>query len=107
MKESRILLFVGLFALVSLAGTSALHSQEAAAKQRYEVAMIKFDGPDRIQYILPNKTEYVRIFKDAPLPKDIHDEEYCLTYAANKLAQDGWEPVNLNSTRILMRRPVK
>lgn len=49
----------------------------------------------------------LRLFKTGvELPKDIHDEEFCLAWAANKLAQDGWEPVNLNATRVLMRRQV-
>lgn len=69
--------------------------------------MIKWDGPDKLQLITPQKSEAIRLFKTGvQLPPDIHDEEFCLTWAANKLAQEGWEPVNLNATRILLRRQV-
>jgi hypothetical protein len=89
-------------------GTVSLRSQGSTTAQRFEVAIIKFDGPDRIQYLLPGgRAEFQRAFKDMPLPKDARDEEFCLAYAANKLAADGWEPVNLNSTRLLLRRPVR
>lgn len=82
-------------------------AQGPAVVPRYEVAMVKWDGPDRIQYLTPQKSETVRLFKlGVVLPPDTRDEEFCLTWAANKMAQDGWEPVNLNSTRILFRRPV-
>ena len=68
--------------------------------------MIKWDGPDRIQFLTPQRSEVIRLFKTGvTLPPEVRDEEFCLTWAANKLAQEGWEPVNLNSTRILLRRP--
>jgi hypothetical protein len=79
----------------------------ASSTQRFEVAIIKWDGPDRIQFITPEKSEMVRVFKlGVELPKGIRDEAFCLTWAANKLASEGWEPLNLNSTRLLLRRPV-
>jgi hypothetical protein len=37
---------------------------------------------------------------------DIPDEEYCLTWVANRLLQDGWQLVNLNNRRVLLHRPV-
>jgi hypothetical protein len=39
-------------------------------------------------------------------PKDIQDEEFCLTWTANKLAKDGWEVVTLDSRRLVFRRPL-
>jgi hypothetical protein len=41
------------------------------------------------------------------VPKDAENEEFCLAVASNIMAKDGWEPVNLDSRRILYRRPVK
>jgi hypothetical protein len=82
-------------------------AQDKAATPRYEYAMIKWDGPDKIQFILPDKFEFVRMAEGGqPKPAHAQDEEYYLTLAANKLAREGWEAVNLNSRRILMRRPV-
>jgi hypothetical protein len=98
-----VIVAIGCFCLTLLS-----RAQTPGAAQRYEVAMIKWDGPDKLQLITPQKSEFVRVFKTgAQLPPDIHDEEFCLNWGANKLAQDGWEPVNLNATRILMRRPVR
>lgn len=98
---------IGLAGLVAIAAaTLLLHAQPSFTAQRYEVAIIKWDGPDKIQLITPQKSEFLRVFKTgAQLPPDIHDEEFCVAWAANKLAREGWEPVNLNATRLLMRRP--
>jgi hypothetical protein len=40
------------------------------------------------------------------LPKDAQAEEFYLTKAANELAKQGWEALNIDSRRILFRRPV-
>lgn len=101
------LVVAGLLTVAVLFGASLGQSQERSVPQKYEVAVIKFDGPDRIQYLLPGNSQKVRIFEEAPLPKGIQDEAYCLAYAANKLAKDGWEPVSMDATRIMMRRPVR
>jgi hypothetical protein len=83
-------------------------AQTPTSAARWEVAIIKWDGPDKIQFITPQKTEYVRVFKaGVKLPDDIHDEEFCVNWAANKLAQDGWEPVALNASRLLLKRQVR
>ena len=72
---------------------------------KYEYAILKWDGPDRLFYNLPDKFETVHIGKSGTkIPGDAQEEEWCLTYGVNKMAQDGWEPVNLNSRRILLRR---
>jgi hypothetical protein len=75
---------------------------------KYEYALIKWDGPDRIYYNLPDKFELVHLrTQGVTVPKEAQDEEFCLAYAANQLAKDGWEAVNLDSRRILMRRAKK
>jgi len=108
MNNKRSALLTGMLILASCFGAAMLlKAQGPGAAQKYEVAMIKWDGPDKIQLITPQKCEFMRVFKNGiQLPPDIHDEEFCLNWAANRLAQEGWEPVTLNSTRILMRRAV-
>lgn len=101
------LIITALLVLTVVLGSTFGQSQERSAAQKYEVAVIKFDGPDRIAYILPNGTEQVRIFSEIALPKGVHDEAFCLAMAANKLAKEGWEPVGINGTRVMMKRPVK
>lgn len=81
---------------------------QSVATQTYEYAVIKYDGPDRIQLILPDSTEFIRVFQTgAKLPKNIHDEEFCVNWAVNHLAKSGWEVVNLHATRVMLKRPVK
>lgn len=81
--------------------------QTNSAPQKCEIAIVKWDGPDRLQFITPQKSEMMQLFKTGvKLPRDIHDEEFCLTWAANKLAQEGWEPVSIESNRILFRRDI-
>ncbi len=107
MKHQKLLVTLALATIIVLGVVFLARAQTAGVAQRYEVAMIKWDGPDKIQLITPQKCEYIRVFKTGvQLPNDIHDEEFCVNWAANKLAQEGWEPVSLNATRILMRRPV-
>ena len=108
MNKRAALLILAIVAAGCFGLTMLSKAQAPGAAVRYEVALIKWDGPDKIQFITPNKAEFVRVFKTGVgLPSDIHDEEFCLNWAANKLAQDGWEPVTLNATRILMRRPAR
>ena len=90
-----------------LACTDTASAQDKPAGQKWEYAMIKWDGPDRIQYILPDKFDMVFLGKTHPLPKNAQAEEFYLTRAANELAKDGWEAVNINSRRVLFRRSVK
>lgn len=102
------LIVAALLTTAVIFGTSYAQSQERSALQKYEVAVIKFDGPDRIAYILPEgKADKVRMFEEFPQPKGVHDEAFCLAQAANKLAKDGWEPVSIDGTRIMMKRAVK
>lgn len=90
---------VGLVLLLLAVGSRAFGADN------YEYAMIKWDGPDRLGVIYPDRAELVRVFKIVKPPPDITEEEFCLTWGANKLAKEGWEPINLNSRRILFRRP--
>ena len=80
----------------------------ASAAEQYECAMIKWDGPDKLAIIYPDRAETIRVFKVAQQPpSDVQPEEFCLTWGANKLAKEGWEPLNIDSRRILFRRPAK
>lgn len=84
------------------------NAQETNRASVYEYAIVKWDGPDRLYYNLPNQFELVYM-KDrkVPIPKDAQPEEFWLAYAANEMAKQGWEVVNLNSRRILLRRVKK
>ena len=104
----RPLLTAGVTALAVVAATTfLLHAQTTSKAQLYEVAIVKWDGPDKLEFNTPQKSEVMHLFKTGvTLPRDIHDEEFCLAWAANKLAAEGWEPVNLDSRRMVMRRAV-
>ena len=102
----RLALTVTLFASLFLLGTITAPTQDKAAAQQYEYAMIKWDGPDRIQYILPDKFEVVRLGKKFPRPDGAQEEEYYLAMATNELARQGWEAMTLDSRRILLRRAI-
>jgi hypothetical protein len=101
-------LFIGmLVCFAGLAVAASLMGQEKTRPARFEYAIVKWDGPDRLYWNLPNKFEITHLEKQGiPVPKDAENEEFCLTAASNIMAKDGWEPVNLNSRRILYRRPV-
>ena len=102
----RIALVPALFVSLFLLGAVTLPAQDKSKAQKYEYAMIKWDGPDRIQYILPGKFEIVRLGKTFPRPEGAQEKEYYLAMATNELAKQGWEAVSLDSRRILLRRPV-
>jgi hypothetical protein len=91
--------------LVCLALASVTPRAQDSART---IAIVKWDGPDRLYYNLPDQFELVQM-KDrkVPIPKDAQPEEFWLAYAANEMAKQGWEAVNLNSRRILFRRVKK
>ena len=91
--------------LLLLCGVLSAAAQ-GAASQKYEFAIIKWDGPDRIQYILPDKFEVARLGKRFPRPDGAQEEEYYLAMATNELAKQGWEAVAFDSRRILLRRSI-
>lgn len=110
-KKWSLLVAVG----VSLCAASAFWpkalaqpTQAQGSIPRYECAIIKWDGPDKIQFIMPDRAEMVHVFKQpgVSLPKDIHDEEFCVAWACNKLGQEGWKPMELHATRVLLCRPL-
>ena len=90
--------------------TSFVAVSSASAEEkggRFEYAIVKWDGPDRLYYNLPDKFELIRLDKGGiRMAKDAQEEEFSLAYACNHLAKDGWEAVNLDSRRVLFRRAV-
>ncbi len=108
MKKSTLVLasLIALFAL--FCGSMLLKAQAPGGKPKYEAAILKWDGNDRVQVTSAGKNEVIRVYKEGGQKLyDIPEEEYCLTFVANKMAGDGWELVNLNNRRILMQRPLK
>ncbi len=107
MKNKSIILFSIGALILCLTGSMLLHAQDKTSRQQYEYALIKWDGPDKIQVFYPDKFDYYRVFeKGNVLPKNAHDEEFCVNLAINTLAKDGWEAIQLHATRVLLRRPV-
>ncbi|MBE7503370.1 MAG: hypothetical protein HS113_24395 [Verrucomicrobiales bacterium] len=106
--KPQTLLISGLAGLAILLGASQyLRAQPRTVSHRYEAAMIKWDGSDRVQVMTPAKSEVIYVYKTGgQRVTEIPDEEYCLTWVANKLLQEGWELVNLNNRRVLLHRPV-
>ena len=101
----KLTLPAALLAAALLWNTYHTSAQDRKSVQAYEYATVKWDGPDRLFYNLPDKFELVHLHKvGVDIPRDTQEEEWCLMFAANKMAKDGWEPVNLNSRRILFRR---
>lgn len=101
------LLTIGAAALAVWLGASLLSTaQDKALARRCEVAIIKWDGADKVCVNLPNKSEIFHVFElsASRTPKEMQDEEFCLAWTANKLAKDGWEVVNLDSRRLIFKR---
>ena len=99
-------LMVGLIAAVILvAAVFAPSAEERSEPTKYEYAVVKWDGTDRLYMYLPTKFQLMHV-KDqgVGIPRDAQEEEWCLAFAANQLAKEGWEPVTLDSRRILLRR---
>jgi hypothetical protein len=102
-------LAIGMTALAVWLGASLLGSaQDKSAAQRYEFAVIKWDGNDKVCVNLPGKSEIWHVFElsSTRTPREMQDEEFCLAWSANRLAKDGWEVVNLDSRRLVLRLPV-
>jgi hypothetical protein len=94
-------------ALLTLAVLWITHPGSAQDKMpaKYEYAIVKWDGPDRLFYNMPAKFDLVHLSKSGiKIPGDAQGEEWCLAYAANQMAADGWEPVTLDSRRMVFRR---
>ena len=90
--------------LLVLSCALPVHAQEPAP-QKYEYAIVKWDGPDRVYFNLPDKFELKFLGREGvTIPREAQPEEFCLAWAANKMAKDGWTPVDFDSRRILFRR---
>jgi hypothetical protein len=99
---------IALFVALGIVTLTRSVPAEDRGPVRYEYAVVKWDGPDRLFYNLPNSFELVHLQKDGvEIPRAAQNEEFCLAYAANKMARDGWEALNLDSRRILLRRPAR
>jgi hypothetical protein len=102
----KIIYLAVVFLIGCLVLTTNVPAQEKS--QTYEYAIVKWDGPDRLYFNLPGKFELVHLEeKGTKVPRDAQAEEYCLAVGANMMAKEGWEPVTLDSRRILFRRAVK
>ncbi len=106
--KPKTLFLTCLIVLLGLVAISFVtHAQPKPAAQKVEMAIIKWDGNDRVQVMTPTKSEVIRVYQvGGQKVTDIPEEEYCVTFVANKMAQEGWEPVNLNNRRIFLQRPV-
>ena len=92
-------------ALLAWAGLQAQNKSEPGA---YEYAVVKWDGPDRLFYNLPQSFLLVHVrSQGVSIPRDAQEEEWCLAYAANQMAKEGWDAITLDSRRILFRRAKK
>jgi len=108
MKRNVLVTLAGLLVVITLSAALFSPAQEKSLAQKYECALIKWDGGDKVCVNLPDRSEIMRVFElaNTRTPRDMPDEEFCLAWMCNKLAKEGWEPVNLDSRRILLRRPV-
>jgi hypothetical protein len=98
----KYLLFLIAATVLACVGVRSAGKTETA---KYEFAIVKWDGPDRLYYNMPDKFELVHLrAQRINIPRDAQEEEWCLTYAANQLAKEGWETLTLDSRRILLRR---
>jgi hypothetical protein len=105
MKKSFIIL--ALIAALSFVGSSLLvraQSRNTAAK--FEYTIVRWEDPDRLYYNYPDgRFELVYLVKTGQkIPESASSQEYCLAQACNFLAKTGWEPLNLDSQRIVFRR---
>jgi len=105
-KKKLMVVLVALVVLIASAIPQA--AEEKGEPSKYEYAIIKWDGPDRMYYNLPGKFELVHLkTQGVGVPTNAEGEEWYLTHAANQMAKDGWEAINLDSRRIFFRRAKK
>lgn len=105
MKSLTLTVILTCIVVLSVVAPTSHAADQSELTQKWEYAVVKWDAPDRIYYYFPDKFELVYL-KDLGIkvPKEARQEEFCLAWAANKMAADGWDAVNLHSRRILMRR---
>ena len=103
--QTKLLIITGVLLTAFAWNTLHIRAQEKTSVSKYEYAIVKWDGPDRLFYNLPDSFELVHLRKaGVEIPRDTQEEEWCLMFASNKMAKDGWEPVTFDSRRILFRR---
>jgi hypothetical protein len=101
------MLAIGITALATWLGASLLsRAQEKAFARRSEYAVIKWDGTDKVCVNLPNKAEILHVYElsSTRTPKEMQEEEFCMTFMANRMAKEGWEVLTLDSRRLVFRR---
>jgi len=105
MKKLLLILAVLAFAIAWNTHSGSAQDKPRRLNERYEFAIVKWDGPDRLFYNLPDKFDLVHLGKSGvKIPGDAQAEEWCLAYAANQMAAEGWETITLDSRRIVLRR---
>lgn len=88
-------------------GLFVARAQSADVAPRFEVALATWIGEDEVSVISGGETRtWHPIREGAQTPTGAPIRESCLAWSANRLAMEGWEPVNLDSDRILFRRRV-
>jgi hypothetical protein len=93
----KLFIVIAALALIVVCSTHPGSAQNKASMAKYEYAIVKWDGPDRLFYNLPDKFDLVHLGKiNVKIPSDAQGEEWCLAYACNQMATDGWEPVTLD-----------
>jgi hypothetical protein len=101
----KLLFVIPSFVILVLVWIASPGKAQEKAVPRYEYAVLKWDGPDRLYYNMPDRFEMVHIEKKGvKIPNDAQNEEWCLAYGVNELVKEGWEPVNLDSRRMVLRR---
>ena len=105
MKKPLIILTI--IAALALAGNSLIvRAQSRSASAKFEYTIVRWEDPDRLYYNYPDgRFELVYLVKTGQrIPEGASAQEYCLAQACNFLAKTGWEPLNLDSQRIVFRR---
>ena len=98
-------LLIAPFLLLAMVWVVVPGKAQDKSPAKYEYAVLKWDGPDRLFYNMPDHFELVHLEKKGiKIPADAQNEEWCLAYGANQLSHEGWEPINLDSRRLLLRR---
>ena len=99
------ILCIAPFVVLALVWVASPGKAQEKASAKYEYAIVKWDGPDRMYYNMPGRFELIHLEKKGvKIPGDAQNEEWCLAYGANELAKEGWETVTLDSRRLLLRR---
>src|SRR5207244_3365530 len=103
MKKLLIAIMLGGALLVS---ATYLRAQNKTAAARYEYAIAKWDGLDRVSYYLPDRADITFLKKEGVnFPKGVEEEEFSLAYAAK--AVTARTPSPQSKTLARGRRPLE